>query len=448
MTGRVDLLVAALRGERDLDAGRRWYRLDPRRPEALRPWRLRRPRPAPRLPDGHAARLVDKLSLETDTPTRRQFLARLEKEVGKRGVIDVLRKGIDHGPLHVDLFYGTPSPGNDKAAERFACNRFSVTRQLALQPRRHAARARPGAVHQRPAHRDLRAEEQPHQADRRGRGRAVPPRSGPARAAVRVRPLRRPLRRRRQRGAVLHRAQGQGLVVPPVQQGLQRRRRQPAEPERAQDLLPLGGGPHAAWADRHPRELRADRRAEGPPTGKKKQKQVFPRFHQLDVVRKLLADAREVGAGALPHPALGGQRQVQLDRLARAPAHRGKQSDGKDTAFDSIIVVTDRRILDEQIQANIKQFAQVSAVVGAVTGSGTRRRSSSRSSWSRARRSSSAPSRRSRSSSRRSGRAPRATLRDHHRRGALQPGRQDRLGDERALGRAADDPEDVVNDET
>lgn len=75
--------------------------------------------------------LVDKLSLETDTPTRRQFLARLEKEVGKRGAIDVLRKGVDHGPLHVDLFYGTPSPGNDKAAERFACNRFSVTRQLA-----------------------------------------------------------------------------------------------------------------------------------------------------------------------------------------------------------------------------------------------------------------------------------------------------------------------------
>jgi len=37
---------------------------------------------------------------------------------------------VDHGPLHCDLFYGTPSPGNAKAAALFARNRFSVTRQL------------------------------------------------------------------------------------------------------------------------------------------------------------------------------------------------------------------------------------------------------------------------------------------------------------------------------
>jgi type I restriction enzyme R subunit len=45
-------------------------------------------------------------------------------------VIDVLRKGLKHGPHHVDLFYGTPTPGNTKAEERFRANRFSVTRQL------------------------------------------------------------------------------------------------------------------------------------------------------------------------------------------------------------------------------------------------------------------------------------------------------------------------------
>jgi type I restriction enzyme, R subunit len=74
--------------------------------------------------------LVDDLALGTDGPTRRQFLARLQGEITKRGVIDVLRKGIEHGAHHVDLFYGTPSPGNVKAEERFAANRFSVTRQL------------------------------------------------------------------------------------------------------------------------------------------------------------------------------------------------------------------------------------------------------------------------------------------------------------------------------
>ena len=62
---------------------------------------------------------------------RLNFLARLSSETGKRGVIDVLRKGVAHGPLHFDLFYGTPSPGNAKAERLHAQNRFSITRQLA-----------------------------------------------------------------------------------------------------------------------------------------------------------------------------------------------------------------------------------------------------------------------------------------------------------------------------
>src|SRR5258705_5966688 len=62
---------------------------------------------------------------------RLKFLARLSGEVGKRGVIDVLRKGVEHGPVHFDQFYGTPSPGNTKAGALHAENRFSITRQLA-----------------------------------------------------------------------------------------------------------------------------------------------------------------------------------------------------------------------------------------------------------------------------------------------------------------------------
>ena len=70
------------------------------------------------------------LDLENDSPTRRKFLARLQGEISKRGVINVLRLGVKHGPYQIDLFYGTPSPGNPKAAERYTQNRFSVTRQL------------------------------------------------------------------------------------------------------------------------------------------------------------------------------------------------------------------------------------------------------------------------------------------------------------------------------
>ena len=70
------------------------------------------------------------LDLGTDGPTRRKFLARLQDEVSKRGTIDVLRHGLKHGPHHIDLFFGTPSPGNPRAVELNKANRFSVTRQL------------------------------------------------------------------------------------------------------------------------------------------------------------------------------------------------------------------------------------------------------------------------------------------------------------------------------
>ena len=103
--------------------GSLWRRgISLRRSRRLRPGVLR----GPCAPLGFPAEALD---LSDDSPTRRKFLARLQGEISKRGAIDVLRYGIKHGPHHIDLFYGTPSPGNP-AGERFAANRFSVTRQL------------------------------------------------------------------------------------------------------------------------------------------------------------------------------------------------------------------------------------------------------------------------------------------------------------------------------
>ncbi len=75
--------------------------------------------------------VAEAVQISVDGPTRRQFLTRLEKKIGNRGVVEVLRKGIRHGPHEIQLCFGTPSPGNSRAAELFAQNRFSLTRQLA-----------------------------------------------------------------------------------------------------------------------------------------------------------------------------------------------------------------------------------------------------------------------------------------------------------------------------
>ncbi len=98
-------------------------------------------------------------------------------------------------------------------------------------------------------------------------------------------------------------------------------------------------------------------------TGKKKSTQIWPRFHQLDVVRKLLADASENGAGKrylIQHSA-GSGKSNSIAWLAHQLIGLKK---AEEEVFDSVIVVTDRRILDKQIKDTIKQFAQVGATVG------------------------------------------------------------------------------------
>ena len=72
---------------------------------------------------------AEALDLGNDSPTRRRFLARLEGEINKRGTIDVLRNGVRHDQHHIDLLYGTPTPGNETAEALYRQNRFSVTRQ-------------------------------------------------------------------------------------------------------------------------------------------------------------------------------------------------------------------------------------------------------------------------------------------------------------------------------
>ena len=87
--------------------------------------------------------VAEALALAEDGPTRRSFLARLQGEVTKRGTIDVLRSGVRHRQYQLDLFYGTPSPGNPAAAARYALQPLHDHPAAPLQPRRDAAGARP-----------------------------------------------------------------------------------------------------------------------------------------------------------------------------------------------------------------------------------------------------------------------------------------------------------------
>lgn len=93
-------------------------------------------------------------------------------------------------------------------------------------------------------------------------------------------------------------------------------------------------------------------------------KLIFPRFHQLDAVRNLLEDAKENGAGKrylIQHSA-GSGKSNSISWLAHQLVGLFDKSNTL-AVFDSVIVVTDRVVLDSQIQRNIKQFEQVSGLV-------------------------------------------------------------------------------------
>jgi type I restriction enzyme R subunit len=95
----------------------------------------------------------------------------------------------------------------------------------------------------------------------------------------------------------------------------------------------------------------------------KKETMIFPRYHQLDCVRKLVADACENGTGTnylIQHSA-GSGKSNSIAWLAHRLASLYNENDEK--VFDSIIVVTDRVVLDQQLQNTIYQFEHKQGVV-------------------------------------------------------------------------------------
>ena len=309
---------------------------------------------------------AEALALDADGPTRRRFLARLQGELSKRGTIDVLRHGIRHGAHSFDLFYGTPSAGNERAQEQFRQNRFTVTRQLHYS-RDEAQRALdiglfinglPVFTFELKNSLTKQTVEdaiEQYKRDRNPReklfelGRCV------AHFAVDEHEVRfcTHLRGKASWFLPFNRGWNDGAGNPPNPDGIKTEYlwREVLGRESVTHILEN----YAQLVE-----------SKDPKTGRTERKQIWPRYHQLDAVRRLLADAGRRGAGhryLIQHSAGSGKSNSiawlahQLIGLRQADA----------PVFDSIIVVTDRVILDRQIRDTIRQYAQVGAIVGHAT---------------------------------------------------------------------------------
>ena len=336
------------------------------------------------------SKIAEALDLDNDSPTRRKFLARLQGEISKRGVVDVLRNGVKHGPYHIELFYGTPSPGNKQARVLYEKNRFSVTRQLRYS-REETQRALDIVLFinglpvftfelkNRLTKQTVHDAIEQYRRDRNPReklfelGRCV------AHFAVDDNEV----------WFCTH-LQGKASWFLPFNKGWNDGAGNPPNPQGLktaylwEEILTRGSltdilENYAQLVEE--KDLK---------TGKKRRRQIFPRYHQLDVVRKLLADAAAHGVGRrylIQHSAGSGKSNSiawlahQLTGLRQNVGATpcgcldiGQPQEVAPTIFDSIIVVTDRRILDQQIRDTVKQFAQVSATVGHAEHSGDLRR--------------------------------------------------------------------------
>ena len=314
-------------------------------------------------------RAGESLDLSEDGPTRRRFLARLQGEISKRGTIDVLRHGIKHGAHNLDLFYGTPSAENPKAQARFEQNSFSVTRQLRYS-RDETQRALdiglfinglPVFTFELKNNLTKQTVEDAvwqYKKDRNPReklfefGRCV------AHFALDEGEIR-----------FCTHVKGKASWFLPFNRGWKDGAGNPPNPSGIKtDYLwrkVLTRASLANILENYAQLIES----KDEKTGKKKKTQIWPRYHQLDVVRRLLADVADHGAGRrylIQHSAGSGK--------SNSIAWLAHQLIGliKDDApiFDSIIVVTDRRILDRQIHDTIKQYAQIRATVGHAERSG------------------------------------------------------------------------------
>jgi len=98
----------------------------------------------------------------------------------------------------------------------------------------------------------------------------------------------------------------------------------------------------------------------------RKEKMIFPRYHQLDAVRKMVADARARGVGHnyLVEHSAGSGKSNSIAWLAHRLASLHDERDHK--VFDSVVVVTDRLVLDQQLQNTIYQFEHKQGVVAKI----------------------------------------------------------------------------------
>ena len=305
-----------------------------------------------------------------DTPAK--LLDRISRQIASRGVLDVLRKGVKDRGCSFNLTYFRPSSGmNPDHQQLYEQNRFSLIRQLHYSQRNEKSLDMVLFLNGLPlvtmelknsltGQTVIDAEKQ-YRRDRHPREPLFQFRRCLVHFAV-----------GNEKVSMTTHLQGDGTRFFPFNKGIEN----PVNPD--------GHKTAYLWEDilqpdnlielinNFIHEQETIEKVYDPDFGgvrdQKHRVLVFPRYHQLDVIRQLEAAiiAEGVGQNYLIQHTTGSGKSNSIAWLAHLLTHLYRSPNDTNRIFDSVIVVTDRRVLDKQLQDTIKQVEQVDGVVHSV----------------------------------------------------------------------------------
>ncbi|MBL4560352.1 MAG: type I restriction endonuclease subunit R [Labilibaculum sp.] len=301
-----------------------------------------------------------------------KILERFDRMIKKYGVLHLLRKGLEVDDAHFTLFYQSPLASSSKAVkEHFESNRFSVTRQLAYSsdnPREEIdmgifINGIPIATMELKNHwtgQNARVHAQNQYRTKRDTKQTL---LNFARCIVHF--------------AVdtdevymTTKLAGKGTFFLPFNKGNNNGKGNPPNP--------FGHKSDYLWNEVLTRQSLANIiqhfvRLDGNKKDKLSSRTLFfPRYQQMDVVRNIIKHAGKNGVGhkyLIQHSAGSGKSNsitwaaYQLIETYPETEQASGSKGIEHTLFDSVIVVTDRRLLDKQIRENIKDFSEVKNIV-------------------------------------------------------------------------------------
>lgn len=308
----------------------------------------------------------------------RAFLARLDEKLRKLGVIEVLRKGVKHFDKTIDLFYRQPASSyNEKDLRNYQSNIFSVTEELKYSAENEnrldltiflngipvITTELKNPLSGQTVFNAIRQ----YQNDRDPKEKIF----SFARCMVHF-------AADTELVYMTTELRGKNTFFLPFNKGLNNGKSTGTFGS-GNPVNPNGLRTHYLWEEILAKDSLSniiDKFAqiieeENKDTGKTKRKMIFPRYHQITAVRAILEHAKQNGTGQkylIQHSA-GSGKSMSIAWLTHQ-LHGLYDPTGTKHLFDSVIVITDRTVLDKQLRDEIKQFSPKRGIVEAITGKG------------------------------------------------------------------------------